>query len=96
MESSTISIIVYLGLLCILRALRLMALFSACLCVGMESAKLRLWDKVIQTGHHDDYETPLNIPLTTGKTKPPTQPRTNGLADAIARAATAMVNTINH
>ena len=29
----------------------------------MEIAKLRLWAKLTQSGHHDDYTTPPNIPL---------------------------------
>ena len=31
----------------------------------METAKLRLWAKLIQSGHHDSYTTPPNIPLIT-------------------------------
>lgn len=58
--------------------------FSTCiLFLGMESAKLRLWAKLIQTGHHDDYVTPPNIPLITGKTTPLTKPRTDGLVDQL-------------
>ena len=29
---------------------------------GKESVKLRLWAKLIQSGHYDDYDTPPNIP----------------------------------
>ena len=35
--------------------------------------KLRLWAKMIQNGHWEDYDNPPPIPLITGKTKP--QPR---------------------
>jgi len=33
----------------------------------MEVPKIRLWAKLIQSGHHEDYVTPPNIPLITGK-----------------------------
>ena len=32
----------------------------------MEAPKLRLWAKLIQSGHHDCYDSPPPIPLITG------------------------------
>ena len=69
---------------------------STCLFVGMENAKLRLWAKLIQTGRLYDYVTPPNIPLITGKTTPPTKPKTDELVGAVTEAATAIVKAINH
>lgn len=63
----------------------------------MESAKLHLWAKLIQTGCHADYVTPPNIPLITSRTTPPTKPRTNEfMTDAVTEESTAIVNAINH
>ena len=61
----------------------------------MESAKLRLWAKLIHTGRHDDYVTPPNIPLITGKTATPQKRRTDEIADVVAGAATAVIKAIN-
>ena len=61
----------------------------------MESAKLRLWAKLIHTGRHDDYVTPPNIPLITGKTATPQKHRTDEIADVVAGAATAVIKAIN-
>ena len=72
---------------------------STCSFVGMESAKLRLWAKLIQTGRHDDYVTLSNEPLISAKITPPThppEPKTDELVDAVTEAATAIVNAINH
>ena len=33
----------------------------------MENVTLQLWAKLIHNDHHDDYDTPPNIPLITGK-----------------------------
>jgi len=33
----------------------------------LERKELQLWAKLIHSGHHDDYDTPTNIPLITGK-----------------------------
>lgn len=61
---------------------------------NIEAVKLRLWGKLIQSGHHDSYEAPPDIPLLTGtvKKKPPKE----GVADIIAGAATAIVKAINN
>jgi len=57
----------------------------------MEVPKLRLWAKLIQSGHHADYNTPPNIPLITGKVNKPKKTATEGVADVVAQAATAIV-----
>ena len=57
----------------------------------MEIAKLRLWAKLIQSGHHDDYTTPPNIPLITGTVAVKPKKSKDGVADVVAEAATAIV-----
>ena len=37
----------------------------------MTAPKLHLWAHLIQLGHHDDYDTPPNIPLITGSSTKP-------------------------
>jgi len=51
---------------------------------GMEVPKLHLWAKLIQSGHHTDYVTPLNKKSAT-----------EGVADVVAQAATAIVKACN-
>ena len=59
----------------------------------MENPKLRLWAKVIQSGHWEDYDNPPPIPLITGpKIKPKQQKET--FTDALVGAATAIVKTL--
>ena len=36
----------------------------------MENPMLRLWAKLIQNGHWEDYDAPTPIPLIIRKTKP--------------------------
>ena len=97
MESSIISFNVCLDLLALyFVCITCYMHFSTCLCSGMESPKLRLWAKLIHTGRHEDYVTPPNIPLITGKTTHTTKPKSDGMADAVAEAATAIVKAINH
>ena len=60
----------------------------------MESAKLRLWAKLIHTGHHDDYDQPPNIPLITGQAKT-SKPKKEGITEVVSGAATAIVNALN-
>jgi len=63
---------------------------------GMEVPKLRLWAKLIQSGHHADYVTPPNIPLITGKVIDKSKKSvTEGVADVVAQAATAIVKACN-
>ena len=57
-----------------------------------DNPKLRLWAKIIQNGHWEDYDNPPPIPLITGKTKP--QPCKESIADALAGAATAIVKVL--
>ena len=59
----------------------------------METVKLRLWGKLLQSGYHDDYENPPDIPLLTGKGKK--KPPKKGVANVIAGAASALVRAIN-
>ena len=57
----------------------------------MTAPKLRLWACLIQSGHHDDYDTPPNIPLITGSSS---KPKKESIADALTGAATAVVKMI--
>lgn len=57
----------------------------------MTAPKLRLWARLIQSGHHDDYDTPPNIPLITGSS---TKSKKENVADALTGAATAVVKVI--
>ena len=57
----------------------------------MTAPKLRLWARLIQSGHHDDYDTPPNIPLITGSSS---KPKKESVADALTGAATAVVKMI--
>ena len=61
---------------------------------NIETVKLRLWGKLIQSGHHDSYEAPPDIPLLSGSVKK--MPPKEGVADMIAGAATAIVKAINN
>lgn len=59
----------------------------------MATPKLRLWARLIQSGRHDDYETPPNIPLITGS--PATsKPKKESIGDALTGAATAVVKLL--
>jgi len=60
---------------------------------NLETAKLRLWAKLIQSGHHSDYDVPPEIPLLTGHNKKK-QPK-EGVADMIAGATSAIVKAIS-
>ena len=60
---------------------------------NLETVKLRLWGKLIHSGHHDDYEDPPDIPLLTGHGKK--KPSKEGVTDVIAGAALAIVKAIN-
>ena len=58
----------------------------------MENVKLRLWAKLIYSGHHDDYDTPPNIPLITGKNAGNSKKTAKeSVASVVAEAATAIV-----
>ena len=57
----------------------------------MTAPKLRLWARLIQSGHHDDYDTPPNIPLITGSSS---KPKKESVTDALTGAATAAVKMI--
>ena len=57
----------------------------------MTAPKLRLWARLIQSGHLDDYDTPPNIPLITGSSS---KPQKESVADALTGAATAVVKMI--
>lgn len=61
----------------------------------METTKLRLWAKLIQSGHHDSYTTPPNIPLITGTVAVKPKKSKDGVANVVAEAATAIVKAIN-
>lgn len=57
----------------------------------MASPKLRLWSKLIQSGRHDDYDEPPNIPLINGALKP----KKTSVASALTGAASAIVSAIS-
>ena len=61
----------------------------------METAKLRLQAKLIQSGHHDSYTTPPNIPLITGTAAVKPKKSKDGVANVVAEAATTIVKAIN-
>ena len=48
----------------------------------MDAPKLRLWAKLIQSGRHERYETPPQIPLITGA-PPPAKPKKDSFAEAL-------------
>ena len=56
----------------------------------MENPKLRLWAKLIQNSHWEDYDAPPPIPLITGEKKP----RKESVADALTGAANAIVSVL--
>ena len=62
----------------------------------METAKLCLWAKLIQSCHHDSYTTPPNILLITGTVAVKPKKSKDGVANVVAEAATAIVKAINH
>ena len=59
----------------------------------MEAPKLRLWTKLIKSGHHDSYVDPPQIPLITGSSV--SKPKKESLADAFAGAASAIVKVLH-
>ncbi len=59
----------------------------------MESPKLHLWSKLIQSGRYDDYDTPPGIPLITGAPAP-LKPKKQDFANALTGAATAIVKAL--
>ena len=62
----------------------------------MENVKLILWAKLVQSGHHDDFDNPPNIPLITRKaTGKKTAKEGQGVTGLIAEAATTIVKTCN-
>ena len=60
----------------------------------MPSPKLRLWAKVIHSGRYDDYDTPPDVPLTTGAPAP-LKPRKNNVATALTGAASVIVQALS-
>ena len=55
--------------------------------------KLRLWARLIRSGHHEDYDTPPNIPLITGSPTP-AKGKKESMSDAFAGAAKAIVDVL--
>ena len=55
----------------------------------MENTKLRLWAKLIEKGHYDDLDNPLQIPLITGSPASPKKKRDN-ISTALVDAATVV------
>jgi len=63
---------------------------------NVENVKLILWAKLVQSGHHDDFDNPPNIPLITRKaTGKKTAKEGQGVTGLIAEAATTIVKTCN-
>ena len=58
----------------------------------MNAPILCLWACLIQSGHHDDYDTPPNVPFITGSSS--TKPKKESVADALTGAATNIVKVI--
>ena len=62
----------------------------------MEVPKIYLWAKLIQSGQHEDYVTPPNIPRifekVSGKSK---KSATEGIADVVEQAVTAIVKAVS-
>ena len=52
---------------------------------------MALWAILIQLGRHDSYETPPQIPLITGGSKP----KKKSLSEAFAGAASAIANAFH-
>ena len=59
----------------------------------MAIPKLRLWARLIHSGHHDDYDTPPNIPLITGSPNP-TKGKRESISDALTGAAKAIASVL--
>ena len=60
----------------------------------MEGPKLRLWAKLIQSGHHESYDLPPQIPLITGSPTP-SQPKKKSFAEVLSGAASTIAKAIN-
>ena len=60
----------------------------------MEAPKLRLWAKLIQSGRHDSYDVPPQIPLITGSSTP-VRPKKDGFVEALTGAATTIAHALN-
>ena len=56
----------------------------------MEGPKLRLWAKLISEGHYEDYDSPPNIPLIAGASKP----KKESLTEVVQGAATAIAKVL--
>ena len=62
--------------------------------IDMPAPKLRLWARLIQSGRHDDYDNPPNIPLITGSPATASKPKKDNVVDALTSAATAVVKLL--
>jgi len=60
----------------------------------MPAPKLRLWARLIQSGRHDDYENPPNIPLITGTPATTSKLKKDSVAEALTSVATAVVKLL--
>jgi len=60
----------------------------------MPAPKLRLWARLIQSGRHNDYENPPNIPLITGTPATTSKLKKDSVAEALTSAATALVKLL--
>ena len=59
----------------------------------MDAPKLRLWAKLIQSGRHESYETPPQIPLIT-EAPPPAKPKKDSFAEALTGVATTIAKAL--
>ena len=66
--------------------------------VDMAIPKLRLWARLIHSGHHDDYDAPPNIPLITGSPNPTKGKKESisTMSDAFTGAANAIASALKH
>ena len=60
----------------------------------MPAPKLQFWARLIQSGRHDDYENPPNIPLITGSPTATSKPKKDSVTDALTSAATVVVKLL--
>ncbi len=58
-----------------------------------DTPRLRLWSQMVCSGIHEDYDTPPDIPASSGVT--PRRPRKDSLSDALTGAAVAFAQSIS-
>ena len=61
----------------------------------MEAPQLRLWTKLIQSGHHDSYDSPSPIPLITGSPAP-SKAKKESFAKALTGQQLQLLKPLSH